>query len=228
MNITVTTLGGSWAIIPELVGFVSPRTFDFYAFHPSIQEIEELRRGIKSAEPDEVWIITTEGMVTTEEKVESWFSCIREQTESDMLLRFIRVRGIDDLFSMRDCRLMRDAILNVVLAAKRKTSATGQLILSLTGGRKTMSSDMHYAASFFGCAALVHIVDHMEKLRGSAGENLRKIEPHDLQKPLPGEISETFMPLVIGSYPESPLYALLRSFQLPHMHIEGLKTEMGR
>ena len=39
MSLLLTTLGMSWAIVPELLGFTNPQQLDLYAHHPESGKI---------------------------------------------------------------------------------------------------------------------------------------------------------------------------------------------
>ncbi len=62
------------------------------------------------------------------------------------------------LVSETECRIMKEAILRIVLHAA-EYATEGQLLLSFAGGSKTMSADMQFAATLFGCDALIQVVD---------------------------------------------------------------------
>ncbi len=38
MNLLLTTLGMSWAIVPELLGFTNPQQLDLYAHHQDVRK----------------------------------------------------------------------------------------------------------------------------------------------------------------------------------------------
>jgi len=70
----------------------------------------------------------------------------------------------------------------------------GQLVLSLAGGRKTMSADLQMAGSVFGTAALLHVVGP-EPLPA----DLCKAEPALFVQPLPSALAAAIAPLVVGT-----------------------------
>ena len=63
-NILLCTLGASWAVIPEIFGWLAPATLDLYAHHPLRPQLDALRGQHGLRAPDEVWICTTQGAPT--------------------------------------------------------------------------------------------------------------------------------------------------------------------
>lgn len=63
-NILLCTLGASWAVIPEMLGWLAPGTLNLYTHHPERAALDTLRaqQGLKT--PDELWICTTQGAQT--------------------------------------------------------------------------------------------------------------------------------------------------------------------
>ncbi len=59
MNILIATLGGSWQVLPEILGFTNPEQLPLY--RGNIFEAQlRLRRKEHRIEPvDEVWAVTT-------------------------------------------------------------------------------------------------------------------------------------------------------------------------
>lgn len=155
-NILITTLGHSWKLVPELIGFTNPDDFDFYKDHPEIEDIQNLRIDLGIQPIQEVWTISTD-----EKKSLESISDVKKWLEKDaplLKLRAFVLKGISDLTSNIQCKQMGDLIYKVVLKGK-KVSNGGKLYLSLAGGRKTMSADMQEAGNIFGCDAMFHIVD---------------------------------------------------------------------
>ncbi len=42
-NILVTSMGLSWQVLPQILGFTNPNVVDLYRFHPSIDRIARIR-----------------------------------------------------------------------------------------------------------------------------------------------------------------------------------------
>jgi len=217
-DILVTTLGGSWQILPELLGFTNPGLVDLFQHHPEKGHITgtALKNGIVPAR--EVWVVTTCGVTTdkTLEKVATWYDLL--DPEKRPILRIWQVDKTDALATEKECRQMCEAVHAIVYHAAQR-SRNKKLMLSLTGGRKTMSTDLQKAAAWFGCTAMIHVVDdpgHKES------RNSREWPVDMFLNPLPHHAAGLFTPLVVGKFDPSPLLALDSSNQWPfkQYHVE--------
>lgn len=195
-SILLTTMGTTWQIPPELIGFTNPALVDLYRFHPFRDSIQKTRAENDIQPVDALWIITTTGRVDPEvQKVKNWHALLARPLQ----LKIWQVAGTDDLGSEAECIRMKEGILRIVLHASER-SRDGRLILSLAGGRKTMSSDMQFAASVFGCHTLLHVIDHSE-----FSKLLKEFTPNDFTAPIPEECSNAVTPLVAGRYARNSL-----------------------
>lgn len=197
-NILVTTLGLSWAVVPEVYSFTSPNRLDLWrdASAGVRKEIEETRSQHKLQPVDEIWIATTAGEQTGRSLacLLDWRSCLEQATgATGPALRVWRALGISDPANYEECLRMRDLIYRTVLLAAETAECGGRVYLSLAGGRKAMSADLQAAAVSFGCAALLHVVDR----RSPLPEELRQAPPQLFAKPLPAAWADLFLPLVI-------------------------------
>ncbi len=156
-NILITTLGQTWKIIPELLGFTNPEQVDFYVDHPNRNAILESRRKTDIHPVDECWLITTKGEMTDKALAETaqWHGTLPKDARPALHIR--KTAYIEDPGSEYECRYMAECIFRLVLQLSERTG-DGQLLVSLAGGRKTMSADMQNAAMFFGCHALLHVI----------------------------------------------------------------------
>lgn len=183
------TLGASWAVIPEIWGWLAPATVDLYAHHPehTVLETTRARHGLDTA-PDELWICTTGGQQTHQgiATLQQWW----RQLGTPAPLRIWVAEGTDQLANEAECARMRELIFRAALAA----SSRGDLIVSLAGGRKTMSADLQDAASVFGARAWLHVVGPEPLPSG-----LRDAAVDTFLSPLPCELARAVMPLVAGS-----------------------------
>ena len=59
-NILVITMGTTWQVVPELLGFTND-DLPYYDNHSGLKQICELRKEFKIKSVDEIWIITTGG-----------------------------------------------------------------------------------------------------------------------------------------------------------------------
>lgn len=194
-NILLCTLGASWAVIPEVYALVEP-AFDLYAHHPQKADIDRLRSDHQLLPPDELWVCTTGGAPTDRslDSLLAWWALL----ENPRPLRIWRAQGTDQLASQQECESFRELAFRLTLKASHQCQG-GQLLLSLAGGRKTMSADLQRAASLFGCHRLLHVVDS-----GKLPEELFRPEPHNLLGPVPASLITNdqgqghIMPLVVG------------------------------
>jgi len=199
MNLLVCTLGASWAVVPEIFGFLAPAILDLYARHPERVALDALREQHALVAPDELWVVTTEGMQTarSRERLRDWW----QRLGAPLPLRIWSAAGTDQLATVLDCEHIRELTLRVVLAASERCGRDGQLVLSLAGGRKTMSADLQGAGAIFGAHACLHVVGP-EPLPDA----LRQADDPDLfMLPLAGELAAAVMPLVVGRGSRSEL-----------------------
>ncbi|MEJ5347608.1 MAG: CRISPR-associated ring nuclease [Desulfosoma sp.] len=208
-HVLVTTLGKNWEIVPEILGWTNPDLVDLYKHHPNRKELESLRVQYDIKPIQSLWIITTDGpeIINALDILKNWLNI----TASNRLrCRVVRVHGLQDLSSLTECRQMSEAIHQVVLCGTKEAGPNGSLLLSLTGGRKTMSSDMQTAAAFFGCRALVHVVGRDDKL-----PLFKKLQIHDFCKPLPAPIADAVTPVVVARHTPNPLMDYQETWQRP-------------
>ncbi|MBW1800289.1 MAG: hypothetical protein JRJ85_06115 [Deltaproteobacteria bacterium] len=201
-NILITTLGTTWQIVPELVGFMNPELLDLYRNHPARDRIQSLLKEYDIEPVDEVWVVTTIGQITDRpvESLLTWHGMLDETFRP--VIRVWRVDGVQDLASEDECNIMSECIHRVVLHATEIAGA-GNPVLSLAGGRKTMSNDMQNAGSFFGCRALLHVIEN-----GKHIGSLRELSPSHFTSPLAQELADAVTPLVTGKFRPNPLLHL--------------------
>jgi len=175
-NILITTLGGTWKVVPELLGFTNPGQVDFYKGHPDAARFSQCRRAAGISPVNEVWLISTEGAPSEKAlaALDHWHQSLAHN--KPFAVHILKTAGIEDPATEEECRYMAECIFRVVLRCS-ELKGDGQLLISLAGGRKTMSADIQNAAMLFGCDALLHVIQ--------AGNDIR--------------------PLVVGQYRRNPL-----------------------
>ena len=158
-NVLVSTFGGTWAIAAEILAICAYPELDVLANNISLKNFTSKHEEIKQKGFDEIWLICTHGKQTNDAltKFSEWLNHFAHLKLP--AIKYIGLEKLEDLTSEEECRQMTDFIYRVVLNAREYT-ANGQLVLSLAGGRKTMSSDMQRAADLFGCDALIHIANN--------------------------------------------------------------------
>lgn len=200
-SLLVCTLGASWAVIPEVLLWLAPDLVDLYAHHPRRDALDALRQSHGLRRPDELWVCSTDGeaALRSADRLLGWW----QRLGTPLPLRLWHAAGTDQLATQAECAAMRELTLRVALHAADRAGAGGQLVMSLAGGRKTMSADMQDAGAIFGAAAWVHVVGP-EPLP----EPLRSAAADVFLQPLPPALAGTVTPLVVGSGTRSELLDL--------------------
>ena len=164
-NILVSTFGTTWHLLPELLGFTNLASCDFYNNHTKRGNFEALCVEYNIRPVNEVWLITTDNP-QTQKAIDSCRAWI-EAKKLNVDLHMLSVKGLEDLRSVEDCRTMKNLIYRAVLNAKKEANG-GDIILSMVGGYKTMSSDLQSAGHIFGC------------VESSFQCNIRQVSPKQL------------------------------------------------
>lgn len=198
-NILLCTLGASWAVIPEAYAFLSPDRLPLYQNHPDQAALLALKAEYQLEPPDEIWVCTTQGdqTQTSLQQLIEWIDCLSKPPQ----VRIWQAKHTDQLASQQECKLIQELILRACLLAHQQASG-GQVVLSLAGGRKTMSADMQWAGSLFGCQALLHVISDDVRLRDSV---LFKPEPATLAQTLSADLAQLITPLIAGQSNRSDL-----------------------
>lgn len=198
-NILLCTLGASWAVIPEILGWLAPGTLDLYAHHPQRLQLDALRTQHGLLAPDELWICTTEGEQTQKSlaQLHTWWQGLN----TPLPLRVWTAAGTDQLATQAECEHIRELTLRVVLLATEQVGAGGQLVLSLAGGRKTMSADLQSAGTLFGATAWLHVVgpDPLPAALLARTDEQKADQPALFSAPLAPELAQAITPLVAGT-----------------------------
>jgi adenosine deaminase len=209
VNILLCTLGASWAVVPEILGWIGPKLLDLYAHHPQRPLLDSLREQYTLQSPDELWICTTEGEQARRslEQLHLWWQTIDEP----LPLRIWTAAGTNQLASQDECAHIRELILRATLLASERTrESKGQLVLSLAGGRKTMSADLQTAGSIFGAHALLHVVgpEPMPAALTGRTRDDHAGQPLLFSRPLSAPLAQAVMPLVTSTGQRSELLDL--------------------
>ncbi len=188
--ILVATLGGSWGVIPEAYGFTNPQRLPLYREHPERETIQAARQRHRIPPVSEIHVITTAG-APGKASLRQWAAKI------GVPLKLCWPAGVEDLNGQREAAWMAELIHRMVLAAHYRTGVGGRVVLSLAGGRKTMSADLQRAGEVFGHHGLIHILD-----RNFNPEKGKLLRAFDFTGPLPPPLQDTFLPIVVaGSAP---------------------------
>ena len=183
-NILVITMGISWQVVPEIVGFTN-LDLGFFDNHSKLDEIKAQREKFNISNIDTIYVITTGGKQTKKSII-----ALKEWHKKYKMIdiEFFILDEVNELASIEETSKMGDFIYRVILKASEESD---KLYLSLAGGRKTMSADMQQAGYFFGCDGMMHVVDrNMDK------DTREKFVSFDFSVIPPKEIIDNVMPLV--------------------------------
>ncbi len=201
-TLLVASLGASWAVVPEVLGLLAPEWADLYAHHPERERLRALREQYGLTAPRAIWIITTGGEAAARSRValHKWHTRLVARLAAAAHpvrpeLVVFSAEETDELASEQECRLWRELAFRVLLHAHETVGADGKVVVSLAGGRKTMSSDLQDAAHAFSAHALLHVVADDARL---AASGLHQPEPVRLLGPLAAGEAGLITPLVIG------------------------------
>lgn len=188
-NILITTLGTSWSIIPELIGFTNPGNYNLYRNHPDIDKINRQQKEHDIRPVDEVWVATTNGRQVKDnlEPLKRW----QEKTTRLPVIRLFSYSDLKELNTVDEIRPMADLIYRVVLHARDK-AGEGKVYISIAGGRKNMSANIQNAAYIFGCDTILHVLaDEGSKIHSD-------FNTIDGFTTIPGDKVKCFYPVVIN------------------------------
>jgi adenosine deaminase len=198
-NILLCTLGASWAVVPEIFGWLAPHALDLYAHHPLRAKLDTLRTGHDLRAPDELWICTTQGEQTQQSltQLQAWW----QRLGAPLPLRIWTAADTDQLATQAECDHIRELTLRVVMLATEQAGIGGQVVLSLAGGRKTMSADLQSAGSLFGASAWLHVVgpDPLPGALMARTDRQKAAQPALFSSSLNAELAQAIMPLVAGT-----------------------------
>ncbi len=197
-RILVCTLGASWPVVAEILAALAPDLCPLFRDHPDPERLAEVRRRCGDPRVDELWVVTTGG-----NKPRGALTCLREWwalLDHPLPLRVWCAADTGEVATTGELERLRELTFRVALRAAGD-AGTGAL-LSLAGGRKTMSADLQRAGSLFGCAALLHVVAP-EPLPKTLREWSR--DPARWTRPLPADLVEGLAPAFLGSHPRLEL-----------------------
>lgn len=199
-NILLCTLGGSWAVVPEVYGFLAPDRLPLYYHHPQSGEMNAARQEQQLEPPTEIWLGSTQGEHVRQaiDQLLKWKRLLCEPP----VLRIWLAEGTDQLATHEECRHVQELLLRMCLLA-HEHAVGGQVVMSLAGGRKTMSADMQWGGQILGCRALVHVVG-----KDPLPAALRTAQPETFTQALSQELCPFLLPVVTGQGQRSELLDL--------------------
>lgn len=181
-------------MVPEVLAWVAPEVCPLYR-RLRVHAPPEL------AQPDELWVITTDGAAAAQgcEALLAWWQALG----APIPLRIWVGQGTGDLADGGQCREFRELVFRVAFTAREAVGRQGKLLLSLAGGRKTMSADLQAAAEWFGAEALIHIVG-----REPLPDLLRHPTPASFTRPLPEDLAAAIHPVHLGGVTAAELVSV--------------------
>ncbi len=182
-GVLVCTLGGSWLVVPEILGYLDPGRFRVFP-----RSWWEGRPAPPVSPPAEVWAVATLGKPEGIRKLRAYW---QGQGLPDAGLRIFAPEGMDDVATPGDNHRMAELIHRLVLAARNRD---GPVVCSLAGGRKTMSTLLQQAAAAFGADRVFHVVSSEQADRATWG-----LDPEEVARAgLPEEIARDIHPVDLG------------------------------
>ena len=172
----VLSMGTKPHLAAEAVGLFNRRQYPFYATHSDFDSINE--EAGQFLEIGELHLICTQtSYQAVRDPLHKWIQ--RHKLQIEVFYHY--PRGIEEMKGNHELRAMRNLVFSLIHGLRQKGMP---LYLSLTGGRKTMSSDVQQAATLFGYDALIHILaegqisfDLLADPRKLDGETVSKITP---------------------------------------------------
>lgn len=147
-SICFFTLGASPGIVAEALGCLDPEGYRLFEGPPAHRPLTTVR---------EVRVVASDGASKAVRLLERWWAS--SAVASERSLEIIQVQNTNQLNLAEECRRMDEAILQLVLDARRDSrDSNRQLRCCLAGGRKTMSAMLQKASGLFGCDDLFHVL----------------------------------------------------------------------
>ena len=185
-RIMLGTLGLSWAIVPELLGFCNPDSVPIFNNRKDIQVISNQLGKI-----DEFWLVASN---IKKKNINLLLSWQEKLNLNNIKFKIWVAENIDDLTDEEKILAMRELIWRISLKAFMLVGYKN-ISYCLAGGRKTMSADLQEASNFFGYDKLIHVID-----TGFLPPELRNdLKPDYLTKPLSEKESYLFLPIIMSS-----------------------------
>ncbi len=146
-GVLVCTLGGSWLVLPEILGYLDPGRFRVFP-----RSWWKGRPAPPVSPPAEVWAVATLGIPDGIRSLRAYWQGLGPAAPA---LRIFAPEGTRDVDSPEANHRMAELIHRLMLAARERG---GPVLCSLAGGRKTMSSLLQQAAAAFGADRMFHVV----------------------------------------------------------------------
>jgi adenosine deaminase len=149
----------NWELVPELIGFFNKEDFNLYKNSKNIEYINSVYVENKIKKINEIWLVGTEGSLKSNvlNNIYNWKNKIKNLNY--LKIKFFLIENLNDINTLQEAIAMKELLYRIIKTANEIKK--DKLYISLVGGRKTMSSDIYSAAKFFGCDAIIHILDNI-------------------------------------------------------------------
>lgn len=205
-------MGFSWQVVPEAYSFLAPSVVDLYRERTDCTSLRQRVDEWRLRAPDEVWVLTTDDRASNDglDKLAEWARGLNNCLDSPLVLRAWKTAEVADLTDAKTVQHFSELALRACLLAHDKAGPHGQVVLSLAGGRKTMSADVQRAGSVLGCDALLHVVvdERGGRVGAAPAGGWRRLNPDELLGPLGLELATIITPVVVGRANRSELLDL--------------------
>jgi adenosine deaminase len=188
MSTLLASLGGSPGILAEVLGLTNFAELGMYVpTHRHYNEIQQIYDAYFSQDPvREVWVLTTKNS-----HVESYVHDIREWNATycgDLFHITFFLLPFEDISSADQASYARECAARLLYTALKRDSC---VFISIAGGRKTMSSDLHSAGHALGCEGFIHVI--------AAQDGERRDILHYPPSAVPEDLVNNYTPLWYGS-----------------------------
>jgi adenosine deaminase len=157
MSILIASLGCTIDTIIEVLGFINLDSLGFYNKHQNIDTIKQTHKDyFQNKSITEIWLYSTHQneVIAYKEKLDLF--C---HNNNQPIITRLFILPFADIDTKKHADIAKELALRLLYMAK----ATNKTIfISLTGGRKTMSSDLYSAGSIFGCDGFIHILSNTD------------------------------------------------------------------
>ena len=212
-NILIATFGITPDIIKESLGvFCYSSKYDLYAENSAalanVRAKSAAALGGKNS-VDELWLISTE-QKNADSRVEDVRSWMEHYVPCQgIALKSWTLKGVEDIENDCDARRFHDLVLRVLCYARNYNKGNVNLLVSLAGGRKTMSADLQDAVYCFGCEVFLHVLSLPPDNFGLPKGDNPKVNNDG--SAMPAKYAQMVLPLLLDASRPNPLFGALRS-----------------
>lgn len=156
MAIVISALGSNIEILAELLGYINQDVFSFYKQHAEYAKIyKDYKNYFQGKEANELWVYstTTPNTKSAINRFLDWKQALQIPVTCRFWLFLFQ-----DINSYDTAQQAKELAVRLVAQAHKK--AKDAVYISLAAGRKTMTTDLAWAGSLFGCSGFIHILSN--------------------------------------------------------------------